>query len=113
MLASRPNNLQYTTFSNLKYLLQRLAALGVLLFLGAHLWLAMIRPRFVRGHSEAFADIAHEMRTHTPTLVVYLLGTLGVAYHLANGLGSFAMGWGVVSSRRALRKWSGASSSSF
>jgi succinate dehydrogenase / fumarate reductase cytochrome b subunit len=33
-----------------------------------------------------------------------VLGTLGVAYHLANGLHSFAMGWGVVTSRRALKK---------
>jgi succinate dehydrogenase / fumarate reductase cytochrome b subunit len=44
------------------------------------------------------------MRFHTPTLVVYILGTLGVAYHLANGLQSFAMGWGLVASRRALRQ---------
>jgi succinate dehydrogenase / fumarate reductase cytochrome b subunit len=103
LLTWRPNNLHYASFSNLKYLLQRLAAIGVLLFLGAHLWLAMLRPRLVRGHAEAFADIAHEMRTHTPTLVVYLLGTLGVAYHLGNGLSTFAMGWGLVSSRRGLR----------
>ena len=47
------------------------------------------------------------MRHHGPTLTVYLLGTLGVAYHLANGLHSFAMGWGLVVSRRALRKLDG------
>jgi succinate dehydrogenase / fumarate reductase cytochrome b subunit len=44
------------------------------------------------------------MRTHPPTLIVYILGVLAVAYHLANGLHSFAMGWGIVSSRRALKK---------
>jgi len=103
LLTSRPNNVHYATFANLKYLLQRLAAVGVLLFLGAHLWLAMLKPRLVRGHAEAFADIAHEMRTHTPTLAVYLLGTLGVAYHLGNGLATFAMGFGVVSSKRGMR----------
>jgi len=103
LLTSRPNNLHYATFANLRYLLQRVSAVGVLLFLGAHLWLAMIRPRFVQGHAEPFADIAHEMRTHTPTLVVYLLGTLGVAYHLGNGLSTFSMSWGVVSSKRGLR----------
>jgi len=103
LLTSRPNNVHYATFANLKYLLQRLSAVGILLFLGAHLWLAMLRPRLVRGHAEAFADIAHEMRHHTPTLVVYVLGTLGVAYHLGNGLATFAMSWGVVSSKRGLR----------
>jgi succinate dehydrogenase / fumarate reductase cytochrome b subunit len=44
------------------------------------------------------------MHHHTPTLIVYLLGTLGATYHLANGLSTFAMGWGVVASRKALKK---------
>jgi succinate dehydrogenase / fumarate reductase cytochrome b subunit len=101
---ARPNNLRYGTFANLNYTLQRVSALGVLLFLGAHLWLAMLQPRLMEGHAEPFADISHEMRFHMPTLVVYLLGTLGVSYHLANGLQSFAMGWGLVVSRRALQK---------
>ena len=32
------------------------------------------------------------------------LGTLGVTYHLTNGLSTFAVGWGLVGSRRALQK---------
>jgi succinate dehydrogenase / fumarate reductase, cytochrome b subunit len=108
LATSRPNNLAYPFYGNLKYLLQRLAAVGVLLFLGAHLWLAMIRPRLVEGRPEPFADIAQEMHFHAPTLVVYVLGTLGVAYHLANGAQSFFMGWGIVSSQRGLRRLEGA-----
>lgn len=91
-------------FGNLKYVLQRLSALGLLAFLGAHLWLAMLQPRLMEGHAEFFSDIAHEMHHHGPTLVVYLLGTLAVSYHLANGLATFAMGFGIVSSRHALKK---------
>lgn len=101
---ARPNVVRYRYFGNLKYLLQRLSALGLLLFLGAHLWLAMFRPRLVQGRPEPFADIAHEMHHHGPTLVVYILGVLGIAYHLANGMQTFLMGWGIVSSKRALRK---------
>jgi succinate dehydrogenase / fumarate reductase cytochrome b subunit len=104
LLSTRPNNLRYSFYANLKYLLQRLSAVGLLLFLGAHLWLAMLKPRLQEGHAEPFADIAHQMRTHVPTLAVYLLGTLALAYHLANGVETFAMGWGLVSSRRALKK---------
>jgi succinate dehydrogenase / fumarate reductase cytochrome b subunit len=103
LLTSRPNNIRYPFFGNLKYVLQRASAVGVLLFIGAHMWLAMLRPRLVQGHSEPFADIAHEMRTHGPTLAVYLLGTLGTAYHLGNGIATFGMGWGIVSSKRGLR----------
>jgi succinate dehydrogenase / fumarate reductase, cytochrome b subunit len=104
MRATRANVTKYGYFANWKFVLQRLSALGVLLFLGAHIWLAKLQPRLVKGHPETFADITHEMHHHTPTLVVYTLGTLGVAYHLANGLHTFMMGWGFVSSRLALKK---------
>jgi len=100
----RLNNASYPLYGNLKFLLQRVTAIGVLLFLGAHLWLALLRPRVIEGHAEAFEDIAHEMHWHLPTLITYLLGTLGVAYHLANGAQTFCMGWGVVTSGRALRR---------
>jgi len=104
LLSARPNNVRYGFYTNLKYALQRLSAIGLLLFLMAHLWLAWIHPRFVEGHPESFADISHEMHFHTPTLIVYIFGVLGLSYHLANGLHTFAMGWGVVASRRALQK---------
>lgn len=103
-IQERPNYPRYAYFSNLRFILQRLSALGLALFLGAHLWLAFIKPRFLEGAPESFADISHQMRFHTPTLIVYLLGTLGAAYHLANGVHAAAMGWGVVSSRGALRR---------
>jgi succinate dehydrogenase / fumarate reductase, cytochrome b subunit len=104
LASAKPNNGRYLYFQNWKYLLQRLSALGLLLFLGAHLWLAMLNPRLVQHRPEPFADISHEMAHHTPTLVVYILGVLGVAYHLANGIQTFAMGWGLVSSRGALKR---------
>jgi succinate dehydrogenase cytochrome b subunit len=107
MVTARPNNVRYGFYANFKYLLQRLSALGLLLFLGAHLWLAMLKPRLTTGHAEPFASLAHEMHFHMPTLAVYVLGTLGLAYHLANGLHTLTMGWGLVSSRRALRKLDG------
>jgi succinate dehydrogenase / fumarate reductase, cytochrome b subunit len=104
LVSVRPNIGRYRYFSNVKYILQRLSAIGLLLFLGAHLWLATLRPRLTTGRPEPFSDISHEMHHHFPTLAVYLLGVLGVAYHLANGLHTFTMGWGIVTSRRALKK---------
>jgi succinate dehydrogenase / fumarate reductase cytochrome b subunit len=104
LFSMRPNTVKYRFYGNLKYTLQRLSAVGILLFLGAHIWLAMLHPRITTGRPEPWADITHEMHHHMPTLAVYVLGTLGVAYHLANGLHTFTMGWGIVSSRRALRR---------
>ncbi|MBS2026960.1 MAG: succinate dehydrogenase [Deltaproteobacteria bacterium] len=105
LMKSRPNNARYGYFDNLRYMLQRLAALGVFAFLGAHLWLAFLHPRFVEGAPENFADIAHEMHFNGPTLPVYLLGTLGVAYHLGNGIASIGMGWGLTASKKGMQRW--------
>ena len=103
LFSFKPNNRAYPHYGNLKYLLQRLSAVGLLAFLGAHLWLALIQPRLLEGHAEPFADIAREMRFHTPTLVVYVLGCLGAAYHLANGLAGFFWTWGLASGRRSFK----------
>ncbi len=105
LFSFRPNNVAYNNYGNLKYLLQRLSAIGVLAFLGAHIWKAFLAPRLFNGAPEAFDDIAREMRFHGPTLTVYLLGTLGTAYHLANGLQNFGMAWGIFSSDRAMRRF--------
>jgi len=113
LATSRPNSVRYRFYGNLKYLLQRLAGLGVLLFLGAHLWLALLQPRIVEGHPETFADLAQHMHFHWPTLATYILGILGVAYHVANGVQSFCMGWGVVTSKRGLRRLEGLAASVF
>jgi len=104
LFSFRANNLANPYYDNFKYLLQRLSAIGVLLFLGAHLWLAMIQPRLVQGRPEPFSDIAYEMRFHTPTLIVYLLGTLAVCYHLANGLFGFVWTWGTAAGRHSFRR---------
>lgn len=101
----KPNNLAYNNYGNLKYIVQRVAGLGVLAFLGAHIWLAFLQPRLVEGHAEPFMDIAREMHYHGPTLMVYLLGTLGTSYHLANGLQTFGMGWGILASDRSMRRF--------
>ncbi|HVE87969.1 MAG TPA: succinate dehydrogenase [Myxococcales bacterium] len=104
LTSGRANVTRYRTYGNLKWVLQRLSAVGVLGFLGAHLWLAMIKPRLFEGGPEPFQDIAREMRFHGPTLLVYLLGTLGVAFHLGNGITSFAWTWGLAAGRKSLAR---------
>ena len=111
----RPNVGSYSYYGNVKFILQRVSAVGVLLFLTAHIYLAWIKPHVFEGHGEEFEDIAKEMFTSAdgPTLIVYLLGTLGVSYHLANGLQTWAMGWGIVGSRDAVKKFEWVSLTSF
>ncbi len=102
MARTRPVTLPW--FGNVRYWIQRLSAIGLILFLGAHLWLAWFHPRFIGGAPEAFRDIAGEMHNNAPTLFVYVLGVLAIAYHLANGVWSFAFGWGINVSKGGM-KW--------
>lgn len=105
VFSSRPNLRTYSYFENVKYFFQRFTAVGLVFFLGAHLWLALIRPRIVYGHAEKFSDLAAHTRHHAPTTLVYLLGVLGIAYHLANGLSSFAFRFGLIAGRQAERRF--------
>lgn len=103
---TRPNNGNYSNFDNLKFILQRASALGVLAFLIAHVLKAFISPRFFNGqHPEAFNDIAAQMHHHMPTLFVYVLGTLGVTFHLGNGISSLALSWGLAQSPKGFKRW--------
>ncbi len=100
---AKPNG--YKFFGNVKYVLQRLSAVGVLGFLAAHVYLARISPALHQptGH-ESFEDLAAHMAHHPPTLVVYLLGVLGTAFHLANGLYTAAFIHGLAASPKAQRR---------
>jgi len=91
------------SFGYIKYLLQRLSAVGIVLFLGAHIWKTRIEPAL---HGERL-DFHHMVEGfhHLPTIIVYVLGTLGVAFHLSNGLWLAAITWGLTVSRTSQRAW--------
>jgi len=94
----RPNTMQYKTLRNLKYLLQRLSGIGVLLFLGAHVVKARLMPAMAGG-TETWAGM-HEALSEPVTFTVYALGMLGISYHLGSGLWGAALTWGLTVSTR-------------
>lgn len=103
---ARVNLGRYGFFENLKYVLQRASALGLLGFLVAHLWKARFEPVIRHGTHEHFSDLAFQMGHHLPTLIVYLLGVVAIAYHLANGLATGGLTWGYSATERARRQMS-------
>jgi len=101
-IRGKQNFTSYPYFGNLRYLLQRLSGIGVLLFVGAHLYKTKIDPWW-SGYSIDFAHMSEGL--HEPiTFAVYTLGILGTTYHLANGLWTFCITWGFSVSRRS-QKW--------
>ena len=104
-LRGQSNLHAYPQLGNLRYLLQRLSGIGVLLFVGAHVFKTRIEP-WMNGTSIDYAHMAEGMREPL-TFLVYTLGILGTAYHLANGLWTFCITWGITVSRRSQRSLTG------
>jgi succinate dehydrogenase / fumarate reductase cytochrome b subunit len=93
------NLLAYPRLGNWRYVLQRLSGIGVLLFVGAHVYKTRVEPA-LRGFTLDFAHMRKAM-SEPLTFTIYLLGILGTAYHLANGLWTFSITWGIAANRRA------------
>jgi succinate dehydrogenase / fumarate reductase cytochrome b subunit len=69
---------------------------------GAHVYFTRIEPWW-EGYPVNFAHMTEAM--HEPlTFTVYTLGILGTAFHLANGLWTFCITWGISVSRTS-QKW--------
>ncbi len=102
MKRSRPNLGRFAFFENLKYTLQRLSGLGLLLFIPAHIYKTRIEPGWLNSTLD-FSHMAEGL--HEPlTLTVYILGILGVAYHLANGIWQFSIGWGLTRTVQGMKR---------
>lgn len=104
MLNWRPSQRNTKSLHGLKFLLQRLSGIGLLLFLVAHIINARIMPVLKgRGH-EDFFGMRHAFQHDPATLPVYILGLLGISFHLANGLWTFLLTWGITVTPSAQRK---------
>jgi succinate dehydrogenase / fumarate reductase cytochrome b subunit len=85
---------QYAWFRNLKYVLQRLSGLGLILFIPAHVYKTKLAPALY-GFQMDYRHMSEGMH-ESITLTVYILGILAVAFHLANGIWSAGITWGVT-----------------
>jgi succinate dehydrogenase / fumarate reductase cytochrome b subunit len=110
---------QYT--ANWRYTLQRWSGLFVLLFVTYHLlhwrfglqfpWqtadggFAWTHYSTLTGDANSFfAAMSREFR-NGPMFAFYTLGLAATMYHLANGLWSFAIVWGLTKTRPAQKRW--------
>lgn len=100
-MQARPGLRRYPYLRNWLYWLQRLSGLGILAFLLLHLGLT----RFQGGWEPAIrADLYGHMQTLLAEpwmFALYLAGLLLSAFHLANGLWSMGIVWGLTTSAQA------------
>jgi succinate dehydrogenase / fumarate reductase cytochrome b subunit len=106
---AKPNVLNYGYARNWFYMFQRVTGIYLFFFLLFHI----LNFRFglipglnmvpVAGNSDkAFAIVSGEFHI-TWVMVIYILGVLATAWHLAYGFFLFAVDWGIVIGQRAQR----------
>lgn len=106
---ARPNVLSYSYARNWFYIFQRVTGIYLFFFLLFHI----LNFRFglipglnlvpVAGNADrAYAIVAGEFQI-TWVMMVYILGILATAWHLAYGFFLFAVDWGIIIGERAQR----------
>lgn len=104
-LRGDPNPFQYPYPNNWMYLLQRWSGILALVFIGWHFWQTRL-ANYLYGVPVDFRMMA-DILADPKWLAFYVVGLVAVSFHLANGLRTFLLTWGVVVGDRARRAASG------
>lgn len=100
---ARPNVLSNSYVRNWMYLLQRVTGVILFAFVIFHLW----TTRFVGLRDHESVDLFRLMQSwvENPWIYAfYLAGILAATFHLANGIWSFSIVWGLTVGPRAQRR---------
>jgi succinate dehydrogenase / fumarate reductase cytochrome b subunit len=109
---SRPNPISNPYLRNAQYTLQRITGAVVFAFILFHLW----TTRMVQLSDHEALDLFNLVRSTVanPWLYAfYVAGILSATFHLANGLWSFAIVWGITVGPRAQRRMAAVSAVAF
>lgn len=107
-LTGLPNNNSYGYYRNWLYLLQRISAVLIVLFMFFHVFAFKVGwfgyPVF-QPHAASLSVHEHMTRNLAWTWTIYPIGILASCFHLANGFWSAAITWGLAVSAGAQRRW--------
>ncbi|WP_285851245.1 succinate dehydrogenase cytochrome b558 subunit [Sporosarcina aquimarina] len=93
------NNVQrYGTFRNWMFMLQRVTGVFLVIFIAWHIYETRIQKMF---GAEVNYDMMAEIFANPFMIVFYALGILAATFHLANGVWSFLVTWGLAQSPRS------------
>lgn len=93
------NNVQrYGTFRNWMFMLQRITGVFLVVFIAWHIYQTRIQKALgVEVNYDMMADIL----SSPFMLVFYIAGVIAATFHLANGLWSFLVTWGITQTPRS------------
>jgi succinate dehydrogenase / fumarate reductase cytochrome b subunit len=108
ILRGQPNANHYPYKKNVFYVLQRISAVIIVLFILFHV-LALKYGAFGENLGfephRALGTVGRHFDSKFLVLFVYPLGILASCFHLANGLWTAAITWGLTISAGAQRRW--------
>lgn len=100
---ARPNVISNRYLRNGMYLLQRVTGLIVFAFILFHYW----TTRLVQLHDHESLDLFRQVQAAVANpwiYAFYLAGILSATFHLANGIWSFSIVWGITTGPKAQRR---------
>lgn len=96
---ARNNVKNYGYFRNWMFLLQRITGIITLVFIAWHVW--QTRVQVGLGNVELNYSLMEDILSNPFMFWFYIAGVLATIFHLANGLWSFAVTWGIAQSPRS------------
>ncbi|EKN67436.1 succinate dehydrogenase subunit C [Schinkia azotoformans MEV2011] len=95
---AKNNASRYGFFRNWMFLLQRVTGVITLIFVVWHVWETRLAAQF---GAEVNFDMMANILSSPVMLVFYIVGVLSAVFHLANGLWSFFVSWGLTITPRS------------
>ncbi|HLR23086.1 MAG TPA: succinate dehydrogenase cytochrome b558 subunit [Pseudogracilibacillus sp.] len=99
VLATRNNVRRYGFFRNWMFFLQRISGIITLIFIAWHIWQTKIQIAFF--NVELNYQLMEDILTQPFFFWFYAISIISVVFHLANGLWSFAVSWGIAQSPKS------------
>jgi len=94
------NTGRFSTFRNWMFALQRFTGIFLVIFIAWHIFQTRIQKAL---GAEVEFNMMVEIVDNPLMLVFYILGIVSAAFHLANGLWSFLVSWGITQSNKSQR----------
>ncbi|MFF5994412.1 succinate dehydrogenase cytochrome b558 subunit [Lysinibacillus sp. KU-BSD001] len=89
------NTKRFGTFRNWAFRIQRITGIFLVIFIAWHIFQTRVQKAF---GAEVNWDMMAEIADNPAMLVFYIVGILSATFHLANGLWSFLVSWGITQS---------------
>src|SRR5699024_7980813 len=98
VFVTRNNTRKYGYIRNWMFLLQRITGIITFIFIVWHVWDTRVQ---VALGTELNFSLMENILTNPLMLWVYIIGVLSTVFHLANGLWSFCVSFGIIQSPRS------------